>query len=114
MIIFICIPSVPAAASRSERVTVTMPAELVSSIDHYEANRSRFIAEAVRHELRRRRRLELQRSLDTPHPDSLATAALGLQAWAEALPDTERDLLDPAAGVPLRWSPEQGWLEPAP
>lgn len=114
MIIFICIPSVPAAASRSERVTVTMPAELVSGIDRYEPNRSRFIAEAVRHELRRRRRLELQRSLDTPHPDSLATASLGLQAWAEALPDTESDLLDPAAGVPIRWNPEQGWQEPAP
>jgi hypothetical protein len=91
-----------------------MPAELVSGIDRYEANRSRFIAEAVRHELRRRRRLELQRSLDTPHPDSLATAALGLKAWAEALAEPDSNLLDPAAGVPMRWSPEQGWQEPAP
>jgi metal-responsive CopG/Arc/MetJ family transcriptional regulator len=31
----------------TERVTVTLPAELVESIDRYERNRSRFIAEAV-------------------------------------------------------------------
>ena len=57
----------------AERVTVTMPAELVAEIDRIESNRSRFIAEAVRHELQRRLRLELQ----SPHPESLATAALG-------------------------------------
>jgi metal-responsive CopG/Arc/MetJ family transcriptional regulator len=60
----------------AERVTVTMPAELVAEIDRSESNRSRFIAEAVRHELQRRLRLELQCSLQSPHPESLATAAL--------------------------------------
>jgi len=65
---------------------VTMPAELVAGIDRIERNRSRFIAEAVRHELRRRQRRELLRSLEEPLPDSAATAALGLTAWAEALP----------------------------
>jgi metal-responsive CopG/Arc/MetJ family transcriptional regulator len=35
----------------AERVTVTMPSELVAGIDRIESNRSRFIAEAVRHEL---------------------------------------------------------------
>lgn len=100
------------AARPSERVTVTMPAELVAGIDRYERNRSRFIAEAVRHELKRRQRQELQRSLEDPHPDSLATSSLGLQSWAESLPTGEAELLDPAAGVPVRWSPGQGWQEP--
>ena len=31
----------------TERVTVTLPAELVKEIDHFERNRSRFIAEAA-------------------------------------------------------------------
>ena len=39
-----------------ERVTVTLPNELVSEIDRREKNRSKFVAEAVRHELERRRR----------------------------------------------------------
>jgi hypothetical protein len=62
-----------------------MPAELIAGIDRIEANRSRFIAEAVRHELQRRQRLELLRSLDSPHPDSTATA--------------------------VEWRPESGWQE---
>jgi Arc/MetJ-type ribon-helix-helix transcriptional regulator len=100
------------AATPSERVTVTMPAELVAGIDRYERNRSRFIAEAVRHELKRRQRQELRRSLEDPHPKSIATASLGLQTWAESLPTGDAELLDPAAGVLVRWSPGQGWQEP--
>ncbi|MEB3305349.1 MAG: ribbon-helix-helix domain-containing protein [Cyanobacteriota bacterium] len=96
----------------AERVTVTMPAELVAGIDRVERNRSRFIAEAVRHELQRRQRLELQRSLQSPHPDSLATAALGLTDWAEAIPEADSDLLDPNAGTPLTWQAEVGWINP--
>ena len=93
----------------AERVTVTMPAELVAGIDRIERNRSRFIAEAVRHELQRRQRLELQRSLQTPHPDSLATAALGLTDWADAMSDADNDLLEPGAGTPLAWRADTGW-----
>ncbi|MFM7235894.1 MAG: hypothetical protein ACKOYK_03850 [Cyanobium sp.] len=52
--------------------------------------------------LRRRRRLELLRSLEQPHPDTLETAALGFQSWSEALPVADAHLLDPAAGVPMR------------
>jgi len=96
----------------AERVTVTMPAELVAGIDRVERNRSRFIAEAVRHELQRRQRLELQRSLRSPHPDSLATAALGLTDWAEAMAEADSDLLDPNAGTPLTWQAEVGWINP--
>jgi Predicted transcriptional regulators containing the CopG/Arc/MetJ DNA-binding domain and a metal-binding domain len=99
-------------ATPSERVTVTMPADLVAGIDRFERNRSRFIADAVRHELKRRRRLELLRSLEGPHPDSITTAALGLESWHQGLSDGDDNLLDPRAGVPLRWSEEQGWQEP--
>ena len=81
-------------------------------IDLYERNRSRFISEAVRHEQKRRQRQELQRSLENPHPDSIATASLGLSFWAESLPANDADLLDSAAGVAVRWSPDQGWQEP--
>ena len=98
-------------ASSTRRVTVTLPAGLVAGIDRYERNGSRFIAEAVRHELKRRRSQELERSLEHPHPDSLATASLGLQTWAESLPTGDADLLDPAAGVPVSWSPGMGWDE---
>ena len=96
----------------AERVTVTMPAELVASIDRIERNRSRFIAEAVRHELQRRQRLALQDSLQSPHPDSLATAALGMPDWAVAQTDADNDLLDPEAGIPLAWQPNTGWVNP--
>jgi Arc/MetJ-type ribon-helix-helix transcriptional regulator len=99
------------AGHSAERVTVTMPAELVAGIDRLERNRSRFITDAVRHELKRRQRLELLRSLQEPHPDSSTTAALGLTAWADALPAEASDLVDPAAGVPVRWTPGQGWQD---
>jgi hypothetical protein len=102
------------SVSPAERVTVTMPAELVAGIDRIESNRSRFIAEAVRHELQRRQRLELLRSLEAPHADSAATAALGLADWAEALPEGDSDLLDPSAGEPVHWRPESGWQLPSP
>ena len=70
MIILICIlsPVMARSGPLAERVTVTMPSELVAGIDRIVANRSRFIAEAVRHELQRRQRLELLRSLEFPIP----------------------------------------------
>jgi len=98
----------------AERVTVTMPSELVAGIDRIERNRSRFIAEAVRHELQRRQRLELLRSLEAPHPDTAATATLGMAAWAEGLPSGDDDLLDPLSGAAVRWIPESGWQESEP
>jgi hypothetical protein len=110
MIILIVILMMPAAAP-SERVTVTMPADLIAGIDRFERNRSRFIADAVRHELKRRRRQELLRSLEDPHPDSITTTSLGLERWRQGLPAGDDDLLDPRGGVPLRWSEEQGWQE---
>jgi hypothetical protein len=111
MIIYIVTLMMPAAVP-SERVTVTMPADLIAGIDRLERNRSRFIADAVRHELKRRRRQELLHSLEEPHPDSITTASLGLERWRQGLPAGDDGLLDPRGGVPLRWSEEQGWQEP--
>ena len=111
MIILFVIPIMSAAAP-FERVTVTMPAELIAGIDRFERNRSRFIADAVRHELKRRRRQDLLRSLEEPHPDSITTASLGLESWRQSLPAGDEALLDPRGGVALHWSEEQGWQEP--
>lgn len=95
----------------SERVTVTLPRELMEEIDRQARNRSRFILEAVRRELDRRRRLELRRSLEKPHEDTQAVAEAGFRDWASGLPDEEAsDLIDLNAGHAVRWTPE-GWVE---
>ncbi len=44
----------------AERITVTFPPDLVREIDRRERNRSRFIQQAVRRELERQRRAELE------------------------------------------------------
>src|ERR1700677_1338269 len=93
-----------------ERVTVTLPVDLLSDIDRREKNRSKFVADAVRHELERRRREELRRSLRNPHQESADLANEGLEAWATSLPpeDTEQ-LLDASAGKPVQWIAGVGW-----
>ena len=67
-----------------ERVTVTLPTELLKDIERREKNRSKFVAEAVRHELDRRRREELRRSLENPHPESADLAEQGFAEWARS------------------------------
>src|SRR5579862_7642712 len=62
-----------------ERLTVTLPRDLIKDIDRREKNRSKFLAEAVRRELDRRRREELHRSLRSLHPDSTELAQQGLE-----------------------------------
>ena len=93
-----------------ERVTVSLPFELVESIGRFEHNRSRFIAEAVKHELVRRRREGLLRSLKSPHPEAADLSETGLADWGASLPDNDR-LVDEAAGTPVRWVEGQGWVE---
>ena len=95
----------------TERVTVTLPVELVESIDRYERNRSRFIAEAVEHELVRRRREGLLRSLKSPHPEAAELAETGLADWGASLPPDDEGLVDVNAGKPVRWLEGQGWVE---
>jgi hypothetical protein len=95
----------------TERVTVTLPAELVESIDRLERNRSRFILEAVEHELVRRRREGLLRSLESPHPEAAELSETGLADWGASLPAEGEDLVDLTAGTPVRWVEGQGWVE---
>jgi len=95
----------------SARVTVTLPAEVVRDIDRLEKNRSKFVLDAVRQELRRRRREELRRSLRSPHPESGLLAEAGFDEWARSLPEEGADLVDGKAGTPVRWVAGKGWME---
>jgi superfamily II RNA helicase len=95
----------------TERVTVTLPVNVVEDIDRVESNRSKFVLEAVRHELRRRRKEDLRRSLRSPHPESSQLAEEGFSEWARGLPDEEiSDLVDLKAGTPVRWIQGEGWV----
>ena len=95
-----------------DRVTVTLPSNLVKDIERREKNRSKFIAEAVRNELDRRRRDELHRSLDNAHPESAELAEQGLEEWTRGLPEEDAAaLVDSNAGRPSRWVSGEGWVE---
>lgn len=97
-----------------DRVTVTLPPELLRDIDRRATNRSQFIQQAVSHELLRLRRQDLERSLASPHPESEEVAELGLADWAARLPQDEAaDLLDLDQGTEVRWTPGRGWTEDA-
>ena len=95
----------------TEFVTVNLPIELVEGIDRFEKNRSRFVAQAVEHELARRRREGLLRSLASPHPEAGELADTGLADWGAHLPSEDEGLLDQAAGKPVRWVEGRGWVE---
>lgn len=95
----------------TERVTITLPIHLVEDIDRFERNRSRFITEAVEHELVRRRREGLLRSLKSPHPEAAELAETGLADWGASLPADDEGLVDESAGMPVRWVEGQGWVE---
>jgi hypothetical protein len=95
-----------------DRVTVTLPGDLLRDIDRLESNRSKFVAEAVRRELDRRRRAELRRSLRNPHPDTAELAEQGFKEWTRGLPKEDAAaLVDGNAGKPVRWVPGEGWVE---
>ena len=95
----------------NERVTVTIPEEVVRDIDRRERNRSRFILRAVQNELERNRKEELHRSLRAPHPESEQLAQAGIGDWMGSLPEGDADLLDLSAGEGIRWVPGRGWTE---
>src|ERR1039458_5415032 len=95
-----------------DRVTVTLPNDLVRDIDRRAKKPSKFDAEAVRNELDRRRRDELRRSLHNPHPESAELAEQGLGEWTRGLPEENADsLVDSNAGKPVRWVSGKGWVE---
>jgi len=94
------------------RITVTLPAEVVEDIDRRERNRSRFILDAIRRELKRRQREELRRSLENPHPDTSELADAGFDEWAARLPGGEvSTLVDHKKGKAVRWVRGRGWIE---
>ena len=93
----------------NERVTVTLPSEVVEDIDRHEHNRSKFIQEAVRRELRRRRREQLRLSLENPHRDSVELAEVGLEDWAQGLPEEDASLINLRAAKRVKWIPGRGW-----
>jgi hypothetical protein len=95
----------------ADRVTVTLPAELVAGIDRYERNRSRFIAAAVAREIERRRREELLRSLKSPHPETGEVARLGLADWESRFAGDDDALVDVDDGKAIRWVEGKGWVE---
>ena len=93
-----------------ERVTVTLPGSMVRHIARFEHNRSKFIVEAVQHELVRRRKEELQRSLQNPHAETGQLPEVGFDAWALSLPDDDvTDLVDIKGGTGVKWAQNSGW-----
>ena len=94
----------------AERVTVTLSADLVEGIDRLERNRSRFIAEAVEHELARRCREALLSSVHSPHPETAGLADTGLGNWTADLPHDE-GLVDVTGGTAVRWVEGEGWVK---
>ncbi len=93
------------------RVTITLPPEIVEEIDRREKNRSRFVLEAFRREVQRRRREELRRSLANPHPESSVLADAGLEEWGgRSRRDEFGELLDLSSGRAVRWVPGKGWV----
>ena len=98
--------------SNVERVTVTLPIDLLKDIDRREKNRSKFVVEAIRHELARRRRADLHRSMRNPHPEGVELAQQGFDEWVRGLPEEDAGaLVDPSAGKAIRWIPGEGWVE---
>ena len=91
------------------RITVTLPPELVAEIDRRERNRSRFVLDAVRRELHRRRREDLQRSLERPHSESGQLPDAGLTGWDARASKADSELLDLSGGRPIRWVEGRGW-----
>ena len=95
-----------------ERVTVSLPDNLLRDIHRRERNRSKFVAEAVRREIDRRRRAELRRSLENPHPDTAELVEQGFEEWTRDLPEEDAEaLVVSGAGKAVRWVPGEGWVE---
>ncbi len=95
----------------SERMTVTLPAAMLSEIDAVERNRSRFVQRAVARELERLRQEKLRMSLDNPHVDSEIVAESGFSEWSDWGSDDEQELLSRTEGQGIRWDPDEGWVE---
>jgi post-segregation antitoxin (ccd killing protein) len=94
----------------TERVTITLPKDLLEEVDQLERNRSRFVSEAIQHEVARRRRAALMASVRSPHPETTQLVDTGMADWTSELPEDE-GLLDPSGGAAVRWVEGQGWTK---
>ncbi len=94
-----------------DRITITLPNGLVSQVDRETRNRSRFVQEAIEHELELRQRRRLLESVASTHQESEAVSDDGTAAWVAEAGPLDSSLLDPADGTPVRWTPESGWRE---
>ena len=95
-----------------DRITVTLPEEIVEQIDRLDRNRSRFVLGAVRLELERRSARGAARSLENAHDQAEELAEAGFDDWAARLPDEDTDgLVEPLREEPIRWRPDEGWTE---
>ncbi len=93
-------------------VTIHLPSDLLRAVDAQPFDRDAFVEQAVRRELARRARAELQASLGAPHAESLEMADLGLADFAQSLPeDDAAAMCDLSVGTPVRWSEGEGWIE---
>jgi len=97
--------------TNSARVTVTLPVDLVERIDRLEQNRSRFLVDAAEHEIARRQRAALLKSLEVPHPETADVAAASLADWAASLPAEDERLVDTDTGTPVAWVAGRGWTD---
>jgi hypothetical protein len=97
--------------ANTERVTVTLPTDLVEEIDSVERNRSRFITQAVEREMSRRRHAGLAHSLKHPHSESAELAEAGIREWGSRAAPGDHELLDRRAGKSVRWVKGRGWIE---
>jgi hypothetical protein len=95
-------------ATKTARVTVTLPTDVLEGIDRFERNRSRFIAQAVGRELVRRRRRGLLKSIKSPHVAN--NTATGLPDWTAGAATNADGIVDASAGNPVRWIEGLGWV----
>lgn len=100
--------TVESSMANTERVTITLPKDLLEEVDRLGGNRSRFIAQAVQQALYERERAAFRLSLENPHPESEAMAELGFAEWASQDFD-DHDLVDMSLATPVRWTPDVGW-----
>ena len=92
-------------------VVVRLGAHLIADVDRVTTDRTRFIRDAIRNELRRRGFADLQQSLDNPTPETLAYDDCGLEDWVGDSSNDHDQLVDPTTGTQVRWVPGTGWVK---
>ncbi len=96
---------------RNAQLHVAVPAEVSRGIDPVGPPR-RTAARATTQQQLRGRNQQIRTSTRNPHPESVATAEVGLAEWARRLPTEDAgDILDPHGGTPVSWRAGRGWMK---